>query len=525
MPLLTFQELISVPLFANAHVLGGWSGKERSFLVMEESFTNISPSALLLLPLNEKHIEDMPIYLSNPHIQGLVLYGEEEKLYSTLHFPEIDEFQKPALIVNETSLHAIKKTISDMTQLKSMGHYHYVWEGMTDYWLKLIYQQGLEGMLNQLRLYVHESLTFVKSDFTPYFEQEEVLFHHELKEIRQLYYISVKKREGWSILQKDGHHYLLFPLRVGEQLFGFIILEEQPGMMIDTCIEITTRALPAMISFLKKEEAIVHTHQMYKDNFLYNLLYNNIESEHILVELGKRWEWDFTKPAQLMVVKLEPKEEYSIRHNDIMGIMGTIRSTIASSFLTAITHQLQGNLVVIVFDSFDRSGRERKEFMKGLAKSIRDSLEDNYSYISCQIGLGRQYPTNMKLYKSFYEAKIALELGKYEIHHQSILHFEDIGISRLLSNIGNDILHEYYEEILGDLIHLEQSKDDFYLETLQEFFRNNGDITKTAEQLFVHPNTLRKRIKKIEALLGCDLNQMDDQLKILVALKIMKMLT
>ncbi|WP_374049459.1 helix-turn-helix domain-containing protein [Neobacillus sp. OS1-33] len=40
----------------------------------------------------------------------------------------------------------------------------------------------------------------------------------------------------------------------------------------------------------------------------------------------------------------------------------------------------------------------------------------------------------------------------------------------------------------------------------------------------MHPNTLRKRLKKLETILNVDFNQMEDLLKIFVALKIMKIL-
>lgn len=523
--MLTFQELIGVPLFSSSTILGGWEGKERSFRNIQDQITDVTESVLILLPLEKEHVIKLPDYLPHSHIQGVILYGDEEFHLPSSLSERLNEFQKPILIVKGANLHTIKKKITDVMELKSYGHYHYVLNGMTDYWIEFINKQPIEQMFNRLRLFVDESLLLLDNSFSPYFDGEEGGTHGELREIRDLYYRQSKAKEGWTMVNNQQRHYLLFPLRLEDQNLGYVLLKEQPGMMLDTCIEMVTHAIPALITHLKKEEAVLHTHQIYKDNFLYNLLYNNMESEHVLIELGKQWGWDFTNPTQLMVLKFQAKGESSLKMTDINASMGTIRSVMASHFLKGIIHQIQGNIVMIIFDPFERTGKERKDFMISLAKSIIEEIEKVNSSISCQIGLGRQYPTNMKLYKSFYEGKVALELGKYEIHHQAVRHFEDIGIARLLSNVQNDLLREYYEEILGDLIHLDQSKDDFYIDTLQAFFQNNGDIGKTAEQLFVHPNTLRKRIKKIESILNCNLNQIDDQIKIVVALKIMKMLS
>jgi sugar diacid utilization regulator len=512
-------------MFSNAAILGGWKGKERSFVIIQETLTPIHESALILLPAEKQSLLKIIEYLPSPHAQGFILYGGKDEGVPSSIIEQINTFQKPVLIIKENNLQTIKKKIADMIELKSLGHFHYVWEGMTDYWLEQINKRTLPQLVSRLRLFIDDNLMLLKSDFSSHFDDEEGLPQSELKEIRDLYFQQIKKKDSWLMVQNHHHYYLLFPLRVEEQVLGYIVFKEQPGTMLDTCIEIVTHAIPAILTALKREEAIITTHQMYQENFLYNLLYNNIESEDMLIRLGKQWQWDFTKSTQLMVLRLESREERSIPKNDINVLMGTIRSIIAARFLKVITHHLQGNVVIIIFDPFERSEKERKEFMLSLANSMIKAIEKVNSTVECQIGIGRQYRTSMKLYKSFYEGKIALELGKYEMHQQAVWHFEDIGIARLLANIQNDILHEYYEEVLGDLIHLEQNKDDFYIETLQEFFRNNGDINATATQLFVHPNTLRKRIKKIELTLSCDLGQMEDQLKLMVALKIMKMLT
>jgi DNA-binding PucR family transcriptional regulator len=183
-----------------------------------------------------------------------------------------------------------------------------------------------------------------------------------------------------------------------------------------------------------------------------------------------------------------------------------------------------GKLGVCITSSVSSSvAKKRKEAMIHLAERIHHKLEQSKPNLEYQIGLGRYYASNIQLFRSFYEAKVALELGKYESHFRAVRHFEDIGIVRLLSNIHKDLLHEFYEETLGELISLDKDNDDFYIETLEAFFHHNGDVNQTAKQLYVHANTLRKRLKKIESILNIDLTQYDDILNISVALKIMKM--
>jgi DNA-binding PucR family transcriptional regulator len=55
------------------------------------------------------------------------------------------------------------------------------------------------------------------------------------------------------------------------------------------------------------------------------------------------------------------------------------------------------------------------------------------------------------------------------------------------------------------------------LRTLEIYFQENESLTLAAEKLFIHANTLRNRLKKIESILGVELNQADVRVRFYVA--------
>lgn len=523
--LLTFQEIISSSPFYNSDIIGGWKGKERSFSSVRDQAERLEAPTLLLLPKSTDTTIQLPDYLSNQHVQGIILYGNEDIYVTKDIIAIINDYKKPVLSLSEASLITIKRTLDDLKQLKSMGLYHYVWEQSSHYWLQVMNNQSLEGLLQRLRLFTDGEILLLDKHFYPYGKNEESSQFEQMKIIRSAYFQQTNnKREALSMVKIDDDNCFFFHLSAGEEHYGYIFLREQPGMMIDICIEQITYALPAILSYLMKEKEILQAHQSYKEQFLYNLLYNNLESEHGLIVQGKQWGWDFTKPTQLMVMRLNPKTDTAKYDVDLDVVMKEIRTIIARHFLHAITTLIQGNIVIIVFNSYDNTPKKRKEHMLTLANYIYKEIQHAHSNVICEIGLGRHYLSNMELYRSFYEAKVALELGKYEFKQQAVRHFENIGIARLLSNVHTDILHNYFDETLGELVLLDDEHDDFYVETLESFYNHNGDINGTAEHLYIHPNTLRKRLKKLESILDVDFNQLDDLFNIFVALKIMKML-
>lgn len=523
--MLTFQEIISSSPFYNSEIVGGWKGKDRHFSIVKEEPDLIEAPTLLLLPKSADTTIQLPEYLSSQLIQGIILYGDED-IYITKDILDIiNNYKKPVLSLKEAKLTTIKRKLEDLKKLKALGLYHYVWEQSSHYWLQIMNNHGLEVLLQRLRLLIDEDIILLDKHFYMYGENQKDSNFEQMQATRSTFYQQTEnKKEALSIVKINDDNCFFFSLYAGEEHYGYIFLREQPGMMIDICIEQITYTLPAILSYLVKEKEILQAHQSYKDQFLYNLLYNNLEYEHGLIFQGKQWGWDFSKPTQLMVMRLNPINDTSTSDIDLHVVMKEIRTVVARSFLQSITTLIQGNIVIIIFTSYNNTPNELKGQMISIASQIYKDIQQAHKNVLCEIGLGRYYPSNMELFRSFYEAKVALELGKYEFTQHTVWHFEDIGVARLLSNVQIDILQNYFDEKLGELVLLDDENEDFYVETLESFYIHNGDINKTAEHLFIHPNTLRKRIKKLEAILNADFDQLEDLFNIFVALKIMKML-
>ena len=60
--------------------------------------------------------------------------------------------------------------------------------------------------------------------------------------------------------------------------------------------------------------------------------------------------------------------------------------------------------------------------------------------------------------------------------------------------------------------------------TLECYFKNNCDKLKTAEELYIHENTLRYRLHQIEEVMDCDLKNVNTITDIVTALKVRRML-
>ena len=99
--------------------------------------------------------------------------------------------------------------------------------------------------------------------------------------------------------------------------------------------------------------------------------------------------------------------------------------------------------------------------------------------------------------------------------------FEELGIYALLFNIEDISAFElFYNRELGKLIEHDKLNGSQLCKTLEVYFEKNKIIGKTADALYIHRNTLRYRLDKIQSLLGKDFDEVDNLVNINMAFKI-----
>ena len=62
------------------------------------------------------------------------------------------------------------------------------------------------------------------------------------------------------------------------------------------------------------------------------------------------------------------------------------------------------------------------------------------------------------------------------------------------------------QETLGTLIKYDGENHTDYMHTLVIYFQENESLPQAAERLFIHANTLRNRLRKIETVMGVNLS-------------------
>lgn len=113
-----------------------------------------------------------------------------------------------------------------------------------------------------------------------------------------------------------------------------------------------------------------------------------------------------------------------------------------------------------------------------------------------QIALGQFYSNLAQLPLSYQSAKQVLALGKLHSPQSKKFLFDDLRIPVLLTPLSNSWQGEQLRQSIIKL--KSHDKSGQLMKTLYSLFEHQGNLKHCSESLFIHRNTLRYRLNKIE---------------------------
>jgi GAF domain-containing protein len=104
-----------------------------------------------------------------------------------------------------------------------------------------------------------------------------------------------------------------------------------------------------------------------------------------------------------------------------------------------------------------------------------------------------------------------------------VMTYEELGPYKYLLRMPfDDGVRDAHRDAVARVAEYDRQRSTALLRTLEEFLRRRGNISATAEALYVHPNTLRQRLRRIGELSGLDLRK-DDWLMVEIAVKMVRL--
>ena len=257
----------------------------------------------------------------------------------------------------------------------------------------------------------------------------------------------------------------------------------------------------------------------YRDEFIQDILYNNIPNRDAIYYRGQLWGWNLRHPHMVVVITTDETSLAGQKNMVHAHWRQVIAHYLAKHEPSVVVGENRDQLILLI----PMEGRERRP-NKGCVKRIIENLRLTMAIMlpdfSFSVASGRFYQSVSELYRAYQEAKVALEIKRLLQQRNQLIFFDELGAVRFIYNQGEQDLIEYYEETLGPLDEHDKLNNTTFMETLAAFLQASGDPAKAAETLFIHVNTLRYRLKQIEELLQQDVRQLNVQANLYIAYQV-----
>jgi sugar diacid utilization regulator len=156
--------------------------------------------------------------------------------------------------------------------------------------------------------------------------------------------------------------------------------------------------------------------------------------------------------------------------------------------------------------------------LRAAVQTVLDRAVESFPGVQSLCGIGGSHEGLQGLRASRAEADSALQSARLRQALNEPILFDAPGLSRLLVEwYSSSSVRQSIDDLLAPLVGLGEIKQKEYITTLRVYLENNRSVSRTAQRLYLHRNTVTYRIKKILDVLEVDLEDPNQFLAVYLA--------
>lgn len=261
-----------------------------------------------------------------------------------------------------------------------------------------------------------------------------------------------------------------------------------------------------------------------------NILFNPLGDPGVLYQRAAYFMYDLTLPHQVAVIHAENIDTF-IKHK-FKDEKSIIRLKLQfQQFIREVLNQhqkkalsvLRVDKVILLMPGNPLETDSIHHNNKIIAAEILNHIETRLPGLIVNIGLGELFSDLHEAKQSLEQAEQALKYGQLMNEKRRIYCYSDLGVYKLIFNVKNNfVLQSFYRETLGKMLDYDKLHGASLNQSLTVYLQENGNILQASKKLFIHVNTLKYRLRKIEEITGKDLDNVHDRFALYIATLIAK---
>ena len=161
--------------------------------------------------------------------------------------------------------------------------------------------------------------------------------------------------------------------------------------------------------------------------------------------------------------------------------------------------------------------QNRKNDYLQTLRHIHDIVKEKFD-LDIVIAQGGVVSSLLNTKNSYDQAEQSIAGGSRDETYPYLLSYKPMNMKELFKFIPEKEVRDTCGVTLKELAYPKNQTEEELRKTLQTYLTCGSCITKTAESLFVHRNTIKYRLKKCEEILGTDLSEEGTRFQVQLAL-------
>ncbi len=329
-------------------------------------------------------------------------------------------------------------------------------------------------------------------------------------------------------LRRTGLARISLPIQARHDVVGSLSIVGQEGEFDYLERLILGLVAPILALEFARERERSEVESRYQSEALMDVLQGNYQQDEEIIARARLLGYDLTSMQVVAVFELAPDQPDTAKDGIQLSWQRRLREELLriwpTAWISSEARRVIALLPVIEGDKQPENENEQTALAR-LERVLARTQQGNGALPIYSGGIGYLVGNVAGIPQSYQQAQQALEIGRRLFGNGKLHSFAQLGIYRLLFHLhGHHELVAFYEETLGPLLDADTKGNIDLLETLEGFFRYNGNLSETARAMHLHRNSLLYRLGRIEELLGHSLEDPELRLSLQIALKIRHLL-
>ena len=317
-------------------------------------------------------------------------------------------------------------------------------------------------------------------------------------------------------------------LNLRERLY-LVITEEEDSFDVMDAIA-TESAIWALQFELVRQYSVTELEKKFQNDIMHNILNGKIDSISELQKNTSLLGVPINGSFRVIVFGLKGEDRDKRDFKSKISDTNLLSDAIACQMIKVKIYNDLDRIVVVKEVNKEQTQEEYRQEIREIVDKVQAYVSRQDKELQVKAGVGKVVEGVINLPDSFKEANeaftfvdIAGEIS--EDGNSQVTLFSDLGIFKLLCQLDNpELLLEYVPEGLQKLYNYKKPQRDDLLITLKTYLDRNLNLSKTAQDLFVHYKTASYRIEKIAKITGVDFDNANEVLAFRIGLVVYKMI-